>query len=84
MAIANAPTKRRLLSLLAAGLLTATALMSGALLLPVMPVFAEDGRVTDPILLNQLDILAQQVVGFARMRALDELARASAGAEASE
>ena len=50
----------------------------------VMPVFAEDGSVSDPTLLNQLDILAQQVVGFARMRALDDLTRASAAAEASE
>ena len=50
----------------------------------VMPVFADDGSVSDPTLLNQLDILAQQVVGFARMRALDDLTRASAAAEASE
>ena len=50
----------------------------------VQPVFAEDGSVSDPVLLKQLDILAQQVVGFARMRALDELARASAAAEASD
>ena len=45
----------------------------------MQPVFAEDGSISDPALLAQLDILAQQVVGFARMRALDELARASAG-----
>ena len=50
----------------------------------VMPVFADDGSVSDPTLLNQLDILAQQVVGFARMRALDDLARVSAASEASE
>ena len=50
----------------------------------VMPVFAEDGSVSDTTLMNQLDILAQQVVGFARMRALDELARASAASEGSE
>lgn len=50
----------------------------------VMPVFGEDGSVTDPTLLKQLDIMAQQVVGFARMRALDELARATAQAEVVE
>jgi FMN reductase len=50
----------------------------------VMPVFGEDGAVTDATLLKQLDIMAQQVVGFARMRALDELARATAQAEAVE
>lgn len=50
----------------------------------VQPVFGDDGRVTDPTLIKQLDILAQQVVGFARMRALDDLARASAAAEASD
>ena len=49
-----------------------------------MPVFAEDGAVSDATLLKQLEIMAQQVVGFARMRALDELAQASAAAEASE
>jgi FMN reductase len=50
----------------------------------VQPVFADNGSVSDPTLLNQLDILAQQVVGFTRMRALDELAKASADAQASE
>jgi FMN reductase len=50
----------------------------------VQPVFADDGRVSDPVLLNQLNILAQQIVGFARMRALDDLGRATAAAEASE
>jgi FMN reductase len=50
----------------------------------VMPVFGPDGAVTDATLLKQLDIMAQQVVGFARMRALDELARATAQAEAVE
>ena len=49
----------------------------------VMPVFAEDGSVSDPTLLKQLDILAQQVVGFARMRALDELSKASAASESA-
>ena len=46
----------------------------------VLPVFGDDGQVADPNLIKQLDILAQQVVGFARMRALDELSRASAAA----
>lgn len=50
----------------------------------VMPVFGENGAVTDATLLNQLDIMAQQVVGFARMRALDDLARATALAEVIE
>ena len=50
----------------------------------VQPVFAEDGSVGDPTLVQQLDILAQQMVGFTRMRALDDLARLTAGAQASE
>jgi FMN reductase len=50
----------------------------------VQPVFADDGSVSDPTLLNQLNILAQQIVGFARMRALDDLAKASTSAAASE
>ena len=41
----------------------------------VQPVFAENGSVSDATLLKQLDILAQQIVGFTRMRALDDLAR---------
>ena len=41
----------------------------------VQPVFADNGSVSDATLLKQLDILAQQIVGFARMRALDDLAR---------
>jgi FMN reductase len=49
-----------------------------------MPVFGTDGAVTDETLLKQLDIMAQQVVGFARMRALDDLARVSARAETVE
>ena len=44
-------------------------------------VFGDDGRVADATLTKQLDILAQQVVGFARMKALDDLGRASAAAE---
>ena len=50
----------------------------------MQPVFGEDGAVSEQLLLKQLEILAQQVVGFARMRALDDLARASAAAQASE
>ena len=49
----------------------------------VLPIFGDDGAIVDAALLNQLDILAQQVVGFARMRALDELARADATAIAA-
>jgi FMN reductase len=48
-----------------------------------MPVFAEDGTVGDATLKTQLGILAQQVVGFARMRALDELSKAAAAAESA-
>lgn len=50
----------------------------------VMPVFGEDGAVSDATLAKQLDILAGQVVGFARMRALDDLASASSVAETQE
>jgi len=50
----------------------------------VQPVFGEEGQVSDPTLLKQLDILAQQVVGFARMRALDDLARATAAAATND
>jgi len=46
-----------------------------------MPVFGEDGAVSDPALLSGLSILAQQVVGFARMKALDDLGRAAGAAE---
>ena len=45
------------------------------------PVFGDNGIVADATLTKQLDILAQQVVGFARMKALDDLGRASAAAE---
>ena len=47
----------------------------------VQPVFDDEGFVSDVTLNKQLDILAQQVVGFARMRALDDLSRASAASE---
>lgn len=47
-----------------------------------MPVFSDDGMIADPALEKQLGILAGQVVSFARMRALDELGRAAALAEA--
>lgn len=46
-----------------------------------LPVFADDGQVSDGPLAGQLGILAQQVVSFARMRALHELADASAAAD---
>ncbi len=49
-----------------------------------MPVFADDGTVNDMALGAQLDTLASQVVGFARMRALDDLSRAAAAAETQE
>jgi FMN reductase len=50
----------------------------------VLPVFAEDGTVSDATLKAQLKVLAQQVVSFARMKALDDLGRAAAAAENSE
>jgi FMN reductase len=50
----------------------------------VLPVFAEDGTVSDATLKAQLNVLAQQVVGFARMKALDDLGRAAAASENSE
>ncbi len=46
-----------------------------------MPVFGDDGAVSDTALQNGLSILAQQVVGFARMKALDDLGAAMAAAE---
>lgn len=45
------------------------------------PLFAEDGGIADTAMAQQLDILAQQVVSFARMRALHELAEAAGDAE---
>ncbi|CAM3136606.1 NADPH-dependent FMN reductase-like domain-containing protein [Sphingomonas antarctica] len=50
----------------------------------VMPVFGDDGTVSDATLAKQLDVLAGQVVGFARMRALDDLASAVSAAETQE
>ncbi len=50
----------------------------------VQPVFGDDGQVIDPTLLKQLDILAQQIVGFTRMRALDELAQVASAPEPCE
>lgn len=48
------------------------------------PVFGEDGTIVDCPLLNQLDILAQQVTGFARMKALDELSQAAASVQSAD
>ena len=50
----------------------------------VQPVFADDGSVSDETLLKQLDILAQQILGFTRMRALDDLASVTANTQPSE
>jgi len=50
----------------------------------VQPVFGEDGSVADPALKAQLGVLAQQVVGFARMKALDDLGRAVAASESAD
>lgn len=44
------------------------------------PVFAADGALADPGIAKQLEILAGQVVEFARMKALDVLARAAGDA----
>lgn len=41
------------------------------------PVFDEGGELIDAGIRSQLDILAKQVVSFAKMRALDELAAAA-------
>ncbi|HET8611217.1 MAG TPA: NAD(P)H-dependent oxidoreductase [Sphingomonas sp.] len=46
--------------------------------------FAQDGGLGDPGLVRQLATMAEQVVTFARMRALHELARASAEAAQGE
>lgn len=39
----------------------------------MQPVFGPDGAIADSGVIAQLDVLASQVVGFARMRALHEL-----------
>jgi FMN reductase len=44
------------------------------------PVFAENGAIADPGVANQINLLAGQVVEFARMRALDVLGRAASHA----
>lgn len=46
----------------------------------VMPVFGEDGEITDAGILAQLDIMAGQVVNFAQMKALHDLADAAGDA----
>lgn len=43
-------------------------------------VFGEDGELSDPGIRIQLEILAKQVVSFAKMKALDELAEAAGDA----
>lgn len=50
----------------------------------VMPVFGEDGEIVDPAIVQQLDILAGQVVSFARMKALHDLAHAAGDAEGAQ
>ena len=42
-----------------------------------MPVFAEDGTIIDAAIVKQIALLAGQVVDFARMKTLDDLARAA-------
>ena len=50
----------------------------------VQPVFAQDGTICDDPLRNGLAILSGQVVSFARMKALDDLAMASGSAATAE
>lgn len=45
-----------------------------------LPIFDENGGLADSGIQMQLDILARQVVSFAKMKALDELAEAAGGA----
>lgn len=45
-----------------------------------MPVFGDNKMVSDPAVINQLSILAQQVVSFAQMKALHDLAKAAGDA----
>ena len=44
------------------------------------PVFDSEGALIDAAIANQLNVLAGQVVEFARMRALDTLGRAASHA----
>lgn len=44
------------------------------------PVFGDDGAIIDPSLQAQLGVMARQVVSFARMRALHDLAEAAGDA----
>lgn len=46
----------------------------------VLPVFGDNGEVTDAAIVQQLEVLASQVVTFARMKALHDLAHAAADA----
>jgi FMN reductase len=45
------------------------------------PVFGDDGAITDANIAKQLEILASQVVDFARMKSLDDLTRATSESE---
>ncbi len=45
------------------------------------PVFDEGGAISDPAIAMQLDVLAGQVVEFARLKALDQLGRAVSDAQ---
>lgn len=47
----------------------------------MMPVFDPDGEVCDPAIVQQLDVMAGQVVSFARMKALHDLGQAASVAE---
>ena len=46
-----------------------------------MPVFDESGAISDPATATQLDVLAGQVVEFARLKGLDQLGRAVSDAQ---
>jgi FMN reductase len=45
-----------------------------------LPVFGNDGELADAAICDQLDILASQVVSFAKMKALNELSEAAGDA----
>lgn len=45
-----------------------------------LPVFGNDGELADAAVCDQLDILASQVVSFAKMKALNELSEAAGDA----